>query len=153
MPGPRPTWARVSSTGLEAQSRWGRKSCGCPNRGPVGAPSFFSADVTKVSLRRNFAVICPIERAVTLWGDTMKLMTLFANMCCAHWLYLYFNQHQPDRDFLTDRALAHRFASLIAPIFYLLPHDCFYLHGYFVTGTTSGFNESHQRRTAQSVRW
>ena len=34
------------------------------------------------------AEICPIERDVTLWGDTMKLMTLFANMCCAHWLYL-----------------------------------------------------------------
>ena len=38
----------------------------------------------------------PTERAVTLWGHEiaclfpfgdMKMLTLFANMCCAHWLY------------------------------------------------------------------
>ena len=37
----------------------------------------------------------PTERAVTLWGHEiaclfpfgdMKMLTLFANMCCAHWL-------------------------------------------------------------------
>ena len=62
------------------------------------------------------AEICPIERDVTLWGDTMKLMTLFADMCCAHWLYIIFNQHQPDPSFSHRSALAHRSASLIAPI-------------------------------------
>ena len=68
------------------------------------------------------AEICPIERDVTLWGDTMKLMTLFANMCCAHWLYLYLTRTNHTRDFLTDRTLAYRFASLIAPILHARKH-------------------------------
>ena len=66
----------------------------------------------------------PTERAVTLWGHEiaclfpfgdMKMLTLFANMCCRTG-YLYLTRTNHTRDFLTDRTLAYRCASLIAPI-------------------------------------
>ena len=40
---PKKTGGSITKKSLKpvgAQSRWGRKKRGCPNRGPVGAPSF-----------------------------------------------------------------------------------------------------------------